>query len=224
MTMWPTFEPGSPIVVTEEWRERLWSASPHRVIESGPNGLVTFQPAGATSVISSNKDMTYTEGMTRPERKLAALQTLRAKPRPVRETPTKLYFYKPDSWARINLGWDPSDAHFMGWYINFELPARRTPEGLVSKDLLLDIYVNPDHSWEWKDKHEFTVAIDRQILDPELGEIFEMEAERVLAQISAGEGAFDPRWQAFRACPDWTTPVLPPHYSEDGSAWNRLPG
>lgn len=222
--MWPTFEPGSPIVVTEEWHECLWSASPHRVVESGLDGLVTFQPAGTASVLSSNRDMAYTEGMTRSERKLAALQTLRAKPRYIREFPTKLYFYTPGSWVRVNLGWDPLDGHFMGWYVNFERPARKTSEGLVSKDLLLDIYVKPDHSWEWKDKHEFEEAIDGQIIDSNHRELFETEAERVLAQIAAGEGAFDPRWQTFRAPSGWATPELPPHYSVTGSAWTRLPG
>lgn len=222
--MWPTFEPGSSIVVTEEWHERLWSASPHRVIESDLDGLVTFQPAGTTSVLSSNRDMVYAEGMSRSERKLAALQTFRTKPRHVREFPTKLYFYAPESWARINLGWDPFDDHFMGWYVNFERPARRTAEGLVSKDLLLDIYVKPDLSWEWKDGHEFVEAIDRRIIDSNLGKLFEVEAERVLAQMALGEGAFDPWWQTFRAPEYWATPELPPQYALTGSAWARSPG
>jgi predicted RNA-binding protein associated with RNAse of E/G family len=222
--MWPTFEPGSLVVVTEEWRECLWSASPHRVVESGLEGLVTYQPAGTTSVRASNKDMVYTEGMSRSERKLAALQTLRTEPRFVTETPTKLYFYTPESWVRVNLGWDPLDGRFMGWYVNFELPARRTADGLVSKDLLLDIYVNPDHSWEWKDKDEFVVAIDRRIIDPSLGDLLlGVEAERVLAQAAAGEGAFDPRWQTFRAPAHWATPELTPRYSVTGSAWTRSP-
>lgn len=222
--MWPTFEPGSPIVVTEEWRGHLWAASPHRVVESGLDRLVTYQPAGTRSVRASNKDLVYTEGMSRSERKLAALQTLRAEPRDVSETPTKLYFYRPESWVRVNLGWDPVDGHFMGWYVNFERPARRTAEGLVSKDLLLDIYVWPDHSWEWKDKDEFAEAIDRQIIDSNLADLFQAEAERVLTQLAAGEGAFDPRWQTFRAPAHWATPELPPHYSVTGSAWTTSPG
>lgn len=221
--MWPTFEPGSPIVVTEEWHECLWSASPHRVVGSTRDGLITFQPAGTTSVLSSNRDLAYAENMSRSERKLAALQTLRAEPRDVSETPTKLYFYTPGSWVRVNLGWDPLDGHFLGWYVNFERPARGTAEGLVSKDLLLDIYIKPDHSWEWKDKQEFMEAIDRRIIDSRLAGLFEAEADRVLAQAAAGEGAFDLRWQSFRAPAHWATPELPQDYSVAGSAWKRSP-
>lgn len=217
--MWPTFEPGSPIVVTEEWHERLWSAAPHRVVESGLDGLVTFQPTGTTSVLSSNRHMEYAQVMSRSERKLAALETRRAKPRHVTESPIKLYFYAPGSWARVNLGWDPLDGRFMGWYVNFERPARRTAVGLVSKDLILDIYIKPYRSWEWKDRREFEAAIDRQIIDAELRGLFEAEAGRVLAQSTAGEGAFDPQWQTFRAPANWATPELPPEYSVMGSAW-----
>jgi hypothetical protein len=221
--MWPIFEPGSTIVATEAWRDRLWSAAPHLVVTSDTDILVTYQPAGAVSIVSSNRDMAYTRGMSRSERKLAALETLQVSPKQVYETPTKLYFYTPGSWARINLGWDPSDGHFMGWYVNFELPAEHMADGLISKDLVLDIYVNPDLTWEWKDEQEFTEAIDRNLIDAHLRDTLATEADRVLAQVAAGEGAFDPRcdprWQAFHAPEHWATPSLPSDYAVTGSAW-----
>lgn len=219
--MWPIFEAGSVIVVAEHWREQLWSASPQWVVESTANMLCTYQPAGTVSVRASNKGLPYAEGLSCSERKLAALATGESRPARTSENPSKLYVYTPGSWARVNLGWNPSDGRFLGWYVNFERPAQATDDGISSKDLLLDLYINPDRSWEWKDREEFKAAVDRRIVEPELQDTFEGEAQRVIARAIAGVGAFDPRWQTFLPPASWGRPELPIRYLPEGAAWKR---
>lgn len=51
----PVFAPGQTIVAENRWRELLWSAVPQRVIGSDENQLITYLPAGAVSVLATNR-------------------------------------------------------------------------------------------------------------------------------------------------------------------------
>ena len=46
--------------------------------------------------------------------------------------------------------WTPA-WEFLGWYVNLEEPFRRTPLGFDVRDLQLDILVDPERKWRWKD-------------------------------------------------------------------------
>lgn len=149
--MLPPFEPGQTIVVEERWKWLLWSAVPQLVVDGDSHRLVTYVPAGTVSVVGSNRHVPGADQLTRSERKLEALKMLQVRPLAISETPDKLYFYTSGSWARVNLGWDPTDGHFMGWYVNFEQPVVGTAQGLAGKDLVLDLYIEPDGVWTaWK--------------------------------------------------------------------------
>jgi len=217
----PRIEPGRTIVVEERWRGHLWSAVPQRVIDANSSELVTFVPAGTTSVTASCRGLAGTEHLTRSERKLNALKTLQARPLQFSESPTKLNFYAADRWARINLGWDPSDGRFMGWYVNFEMPAIETPDGLQTIDLVLDIYVNADRSWHWKDEDDFDLAIDAGVISNDLRQVFRDEAHRVLKELDQQQGPFVPHWRSFRPDRDWplTNVQLVARYGDSPSAF-----
>ncbi len=135
------------------------------------------------------------------------------------ETLNMLYLYRPDRWSRINLGWDPATGSFLGWYVNFELPAQPTGDGLVSEDLVLDLWVNPDRTWRWKTATTTpapwrTASSTRQS---------EPQSKR-----RAGESSGNPtravdhsRTRGPRSHPDpaWSTPRLPPTHAWNGDYW-----
>jgi len=135
-------------------------------------------------------------------------------PRLISETPTKLLIYTPDRWSRVSLGWDPADGQFLGWYVNFERPARATRDGIVSKDLVLDLYVNADGSWDWKDRDDFDEVIAQGVLDPELDAVLAGEARQVIRELDERRGAFDPRWLEFVPDRFQERPVLPEPFSQ----------
>jgi len=215
----PVFTPGQVIVVEEEWRDLLFAAAPNRVVASGADQLVTFVPAGTESVVGSNFGLPSTEHLDRSGRKLLAMQSLQFWPRLISETPTKLLVYTADRWSRVSLGWDPADGQFLGWYVNFERPARATRAGIVSKDLVLDLYVNADGSWDWKDRDDFDEAIAQGVLDPELDAVLAGEARHVLRDLDERRGAFDPRWLEFVPDRFQERPVLPERFQPDGDLW-----
>src|SRR5439155_5987398 len=55
-----------------------------------------------------------------------------------------------DSYA-IWLFWFGAAREFRGWYVNFQRPFLRTPDGYDTQDLELDIWAPLDGPWEWKD-------------------------------------------------------------------------
>jgi len=218
---WRTFEPDRTIVVREQWRDRLWSAVPHRVVRSDDETLVSWVPTGAVAVWSSNRDLPPAAGLSREERKLLALQTCEVHPVERPEAPDKLFFHRRDRWSRVNLGWDPRTGSFNGWYVNFERPPAADDDGITSMDLVIDIWVDPDRSWRWKDRDDFDRAISDGIHPPEVRPMIEAEATRVIAEIDRASGPFAPEWADFHADPAAGLPTLPDRYRHDGTEWSR---
>ncbi len=54
-----------------------------------------------------------------------------------------------------------ADHGFLGWYVNFETPYVRTGDGIEINDLALDIVVEPDGAWRWKDVEELGPCLAR---------------------------------------------------------------
>lgn len=211
-----TFGRGQSIVVREMWRDRLWSAVPHIWVDNN----VTYVPQGTVGTYASNRDLPYTKGMSREERKLAAMRTLDYR---VVERSTDLavlYFYRSGSWARVSLGW-AGDA-FLGWYVNFETPVRLWSGGLQAKDLVLDLQIAPDGRWQWKDRDSFHMAVSEGLLSDDLLPKLEAEAESVLAMLRRRAGPFDPQWADWRPNRTWVAPTLPSDMRIGGAAWRSL--
>lgn len=224
----PVFDTGATITAVERWHGLLWSAVPSRVIRSTPTQLVSYVPAGTVGTYATNRGLPETAGLDRDQRKLLAMKTCNAVVAERPETPDKLNIYRLDRWARVNLGWDAATGAFLGWYVNFELPPVATPTGLASKDLVLDMWVDPDRKWRWKDADDFRCALHDHILDPGVEAPIHAEAEVLLDEISSGTGPFGDDWIDFHADPDWNRPQLSGGYIWGGSEWtlpagDRLP-
>ena len=63
---------------------------------------------------------------------------------------TVLKLRRPDEWYSV---WRffAADGAFQGWYVNFERPYVRRPDGFDIDDLELDLVVTPDGERRWKD-------------------------------------------------------------------------
>ena len=49
---------------------------------------------------------------------------------------------------------------FLGWYVNLQAPLVIRGDRFDTTDWALDIMVDPDGSWRWKDEDEFVRAIE----------------------------------------------------------------
>jgi len=93
--------------------------------------------------------------------------------------------------------------------VNFELPPQPRPHGLVSKDLVRDLRVNADRTWQWKDLHDYFRAIDDGIFLPTIRGALQEEATRVLEELDTQTRPFAESFATFRP-ETQSTPYLTP--------------
>lgn len=110
--------------------------------------------------------------------------------------------------------WGP-DGEFIGWYVNLEEPWRKSPLGFDTTDHLLDIWIDPDRSWRWKDEDHLTEAVEVGLFTHEQAKEIRAEGERVIERIEAWSAPFDEGWENWSPNPEWPLPQVP-----DG--WDRL--
>jgi hypothetical protein len=95
---------------------------------------------------------------------------------------------------------------------------------LVTKDLVLDLWINPDHTWHWKDQADYETAISQHLVDASTRLHLEREAEQVLDELGRGDVPFSEEFSHFRPDRAWPAPVLPASQAWGGTAWSLPSG
>ncbi len=104
---------------------------------------------------------------------------------------------------------------FRGWYVQLESPWSRSRFGFDTQDHTLDISVDADGTWHWKDEDELEVAVASGFFNALQAAEFRAEGERVLA-----EWPFPTGWETWRPDPSWPIPALP----DDPALYLSAPG
>jgi hypothetical protein len=130
--------------------------------------------------------------------------------------PNVVHVSVPPAGFRVSRTWDPEARRFHGWFINLEEPWRRTPMGVDSRDLVLDIVVDEDlATWHWKDADEFYWARDAGLVDGMAARLALEQANAAIRALESRAWPFNADWNAWRPDPGWTAPPLP-------EGWDRL--
>lgn len=111
----------------------------------------------------------------------------------------------PDQWRATWVWWTP-DWEFLGWYVNLEEPLRRTPLGFDLRDLWLDIVVDAERNWQWKDEDEVERVVERGLMSEAVADRIRREGEAVIADIERGAWPFTGDIRDWRPDPSWPTP------------------
>ena len=171
------------------WREihlgRVWRAHACRIVIDSPDLIALWFPVGTTSQ-RPNDDQGNVLRIPRPEWTLV-----------------------PDLWRRSGVSLTrPGRAHSIwlfsdvdSWYVNFERPLRRTAIGFDTFDEKLDLIVEPDGSYRWKDEDELEQAAAVGLLDA--------DAVRAAAALVLEEWPFPTGWEDWKPDPSWPIPRLP---------------
>ncbi|HEX9351927.1 MAG TPA: DUF402 domain-containing protein [Gaiellaceae bacterium] len=104
---------------------------------------------------------------------------------------------------------------FVGWYVNLEDPWRESPYGFDTTDHLLDIRVEPDRTWHWKDDDHLAEAVEVGLFSSEQAMDIRAEGERVIERIEAWTKPFDEGWEHWRPDLGWPLPPIP-------EGWDRI--
>lgn len=102
----------------------------------------------------------------------------------------------------LNLFWDATWT-FLGWYVQLQDPLRRSRLAFDTRDHLLDVTVEPDGSWAWKDEDELARAVELSLFTEKQAATIRANAERVIETRPWPTG-----WDDWRPDPGWELPTL----------------
>ena len=191
--------PGEQIVLREMWRGKIWSAKPEIVVHDKPASLALYLPAGTPW-----KKPVSREGIAL---RLTPEDWVLADSRMPIES---LRLVTPGSSHSVLLLWSEGFHRFLTWYVNLELPLRRTAIGFDYMDQVLDIEISQDlKSWHWKDEDELVEAQALGLISAERAGEIRAEGERVIENMKSRKPPFDEHWDSWRPDPSWPIPELP---------------
>lgn len=197
------FEPGETIALREVWRGRVWGARPATMVEDATSQLILFIPAGIHWMAP------FDDG----QRLKIQQADYRLKQQPYDEAHVLSFSWSKTRYAVLlffHPDWSP-----WSWYVNLEEPLRRTALGFDTLDHELDVIVELDGSWRWKDEDDLAEAIHRGVIPAEEEPRLRADGERAVRRILGREPPFDRDWTAWRPDPAWPVPVLP-------EGWDRV--
>lgn len=125
-----------------------------------------------------------------------------------------LMLAKPGEWSAIWLMWNDSDWAFRGYYGNIRTPMARTSTGFDAVDLLLDVSIDPDLSWRWKDEDEYQIAWKQSLVSRRLMSEARAKGEQIVADVEGRRWPFGAGLEVWRPDPSWPVPCLPDNWNE----------
>jgi hypothetical protein len=121
---------------------------------------------------------------------------------------SRLIATRPEQAHAVFLKFRPRTWEFTGWYVNLQEPLQRTGRGFTTRDQFLDIVVDPDLSWRWKDEDELAEAVELGRLTDTQAQAIRREGERAIVDIEARRWPFDGSLTTWRPDPAWPIPPL----------------
>ena len=207
-----SFAPGETVVLHEVWSERVWAARPMRVVRDEPELVALWFPRGTrwrAPIDDPEREWNGDRG-----RRLAECAARRSwRFRELEWDVDTVSLMRPGEWHALWVSWRP-DGEPSDWYVNLQLPFRRTALGFETMDLMLDLIVELDRSWRWKDEDELETFVERGVFERDLPERLREEGLRVARQAERDEPPFCDGWHSWRPEPGWEVPDL-------RSGWER---
>lgn len=120
-----------------------------------------------------------------------------------------LQLQRPGEAHAVWLFWQGPERSLRCWYVNLQAPFRRTAGGIDTEDHELDIVIEPDGAWRFKDDEwlDEWVRLGRWT-EAEVAAI-RAEGARVAADLEAGRRWWDEHWAGWRPDPEWCGGDLP---------------
>ena len=112
----------------------------------------------------------------------------------------------------IGLFWEDATDRFRGWYFNLQTPLRRTSLGFDLWDQLLDVVVQPDRTWSWKDEDQFAEAVRLGVIGHEEAQAVRAQGELLIKQM---DELLPTGWEDWLPGTGWPPLVLP-------AGWDRV--
>lgn len=205
-----SFDEGSTVVRRNVFRGKVVSAWPCRLVYDTGAELAWACLPGVEVLAQT----TYIEGLRTGDESLRdrTLSELAAGDwtlgTSIIRHSTILGFQLPDTYFSVLVFFRENGEPRM-WYVNFERPFRRTAIGVDTCDLMVDLVIEPDLTYRWKDEDEYQQGRRLGIVDDTDHAEVEKARDQALAMLERRTGPFEARWLSWRRDLDWPIPTLP---------------
>lgn len=125
-----------------------------------------------------------------------------------------LILLQPGRYYARMIFWEHNTGNFLGYYINFQLPYRRSQTGFDTLDLELDMIIEPTLQWKWKDMKEYQKGVDCGVIRREWAGQIESAKKEVFETLENRNYPFDGSWLAWKPDPAWQPPRLPQNWDK----------
>ena len=123
-----------------------------------------------------------------------------------------LILLEPEKFYASIYIWEAATDEFLCYYINFQLPYRRSRLGFDTLDLDLDLVIEPTYQWQWKDVDEYEHGIRSGGIKLEWVTEIEHAKKEVFARLENREYPLNADWLNWRPNPNWSAPSLPENW------------
>jgi predicted RNA-binding protein associated with RNAse of E/G family len=201
---------GDTVIWRGIFRNRVWHAVPSFVVKDTLQELVLAVIPGTNCMVEENYAKSHKDGKRRWDFKdkdwLLEEFTW--------HTNRVLTITESEKYYSIMLFWNHARNEFLGYYVNFQLPFQRSHCGIDSLDLDLDIVIEPDLSFRWKDEDDYQKAIEQGILIPEWVQNIENAKPEIMERLEKRQYPFDDSWLNWRPDSTWSPPTLPENWDK----------
>jgi hypothetical protein len=198
---------GDVVAYREVWHGKVWAARPLVVARDDEELTALWFPKG-TNWKRPIPPRSHPSGGDRGERLARCLLLDEWDLEDAEWEVSTLLLVRPGDWHAIWVSW-LDDGTQWGWYVNLQEPVRRTELGWETMDLVLDVVVENDRTWRWKDEDELATYLRLGALDEQVAMRIRQEGARVAARAERNEPPFSEPWGEWRPDPSWPIPVLP---------------
>ncbi len=205
--MW---KPGDMVAWRGIYRDRVWNAVPTSVVKASSEELVLALIPGTECRFEEN----YAKGKKNNSRRWDYKNEDWVLKEFTWHTNRVLSIIEPEKYYSIMHFWNHANGEFLGYYINFQLPFKRSHCGIDTLDLDLDIDIQPNLTFRWKDEDDYQKAIDHGIIFPEWVQGIEDAKQEIFTNLEKREYPFNGYWLNWMPDPKWSPPILPENWDK----------
>jgi predicted RNA-binding protein associated with RNAse of E/G family len=205
--MW---KPGDVISWRGIYRERIWHVQPTILVRDSPTETVLTLLPGTECIAEE----TYPKGKKNGQRRWYFVDHDWKLAKYTWNTNRLLLIFEPQKYYSIILFWNHQNNDFLCYYVNFQLPFKRNLSAVDTLDLDIDLIINPDLSYEWKDIEDYQNAIAHGLILPEWSRGIETATDEIMARLEMRQYPFDGSWLDWKPDPAWQPPTLPQNWDK----------
>ena len=201
---------GDVIVWRGIYRNQVWHAQPVIVVKDTPEEMCVTLLPGTECVAPEG----YLDGKDSAKRRWSFKEKDWKLENYAWRTNRLLILLEPDTYYSTMFFWRADSNDFLLYYINFQLPFQRSHCGIDTLDLDLDLIINPDFSFRWKDEDDYQKAIDHEVIMPEWTQAIEIAKKEIFNKLEKRQYPYDGSWLNWMPDSHWLPPKLPKNWDK----------